>query len=163
MIISRILSGLRGSGRWFRHIVSGLLMLFGALGHAKAGPAVDQTATSGPTEAAAAETPKDNAETGEALVEERGIASWYGRAWRGRRTASGAPFDDRALTAAHLWLPFATRARVTNLQNGRSVDVVVNDRGPYHEGRIIDLSARAAEALGIKECGIAEVIVIAQL
>ena len=66
------------------------------------------------------------------------------------------------MTAAHLWLPFATLAQVTNVQTGRSVKVLVNDRGPYRAGRIIDLSAKAAEALGIKECGNAEVIVIAQ-
>jgi rare lipoprotein A len=69
---------------------------------------------------------------------------------------------DRALTAAHMWLPFATRARVANKQNGRSVDVVVTDRGPYHEGRIIDLSAKAAELLGIIQTGTAEVTVTAR-
>jgi rare lipoprotein A len=97
------------------------------------------------------------------VVELRGWASWYGRRWRGRRTASGERYDDRALTAAHLWLPFATRARVTNLENGRSVDVVVTDRGPHTGGdRIIDLSARAAEALGMKGDGIAEVLIVVE-
>jgi peptidoglycan lytic transglycosylase len=155
MILSRITSSAR-------NIASGLLMLCGALTHAKAQAAVDTKAQPAPVEAAAGTPTKQDTETGDVVVKERGIASWYGRAWRGRRTASGTPFNDRAMTAAHLWLPFETRARVTNLENGRSVDVVVNDRGPYHRGRIIDLSARAAEALGIKECGIAEVIVSAQ-
>jgi rare lipoprotein A len=144
-----------------RSIASGLVMLFGALTHAKAQAVVDQETAPALMETASPETVKDS-KTADTLVKQRGVASWYGRAWRGRRTASGTPYDDRAMTAAHLWLPFETRARVTNLQNGRSVEVVVNDRGPYHEGRIIDLSAKAAEALGIKECGIAEVMVSAQ-
>lgn len=97
------------------------------------------------------------------VVRQRGIASWYGRHWRGRRTASGTRFDERDLTAAHLWLPFATQARVTNLTNGRSVEVVVTDRGPYHAGRIIDLSARAAQAIGMKERGVAPVLIQAVL
>ena len=99
----------------------------------------------------------------DAVVEQQGVASWYGRQWRGRRTASGTRFDERALTAAHLWLPFATRARVTNLANGRSVEVIVTDRGPYHDGRIIDLSARAAAELGMTQQGIAPVAITAQL
>ena len=139
-------------------------MLVGALTHAGArgqAAAAPETAPA-PIETAASGDAKKDGEPSDAMIKQRGVASWYGRAWRGRRTASGTPFDDRAMTAAHRWLPFETRARVTNLQNGRSVDVVVNDRGPYHQGRIIDLSARAAEALGITECGIAEVIVRAQ-
>jgi rare lipoprotein A len=136
-------------------------MLCGALTHAKAQVALDRDTQPAPVEATAADPAKKDSETGDVVVRQRGVASWYGRAWRGRRTASGTRFDDRAMTAAHLWLPFETTARVTNVQNGRSVDVVVNDRGPYHRGRIIDLSAKAAEALGIKECGTAEVIVSA--
>lgn len=155
MILRRITSDART-------IASGLLMLCGALTQAKAQVALDQDTQLAPVEATAAGTAKKDTETGEVAVRQRGIASWYGPAWRGRRTASGTRFDDRAMTAAHLWLPFETTARVTNVQNGRSVDVVVNDRGPYHRGRIIDLSARAAEALGIKNCGTAEVIVSAQ-
>jgi rare lipoprotein A len=145
-----------------RTIASGLLMLCGALTHAKAQVGLDRDTQPAPVEATAADTAKKDTETGDVVVRQRGIASWYGRDWRGRHTASGTPFNDRAMTAAHLWLPFETLARVTNVENGRSVDVVVNDRGPYHRGRIIDLSAKAAEALGIKECGIAEVIVSAQ-
>jgi rare lipoprotein A len=144
-----------------RNIASGVLMLCGALSHAKAQDTVEQDTSPALVKAAAGDLAKRETETTDVVVRQRGIASWYGPAWRGRRTASGTRFDDRAMTAAHLWLPFETTARVTNVQNGRSVDVVVNDRGPYHRGRIIDLSAKAAEALGIKECGTAEVIVSA--
>jgi rare lipoprotein A len=142
--------------------MSGLLILFGVLPHARAQTTMKDDTAPVQAERAESETVKQDPKTGDTLVEQHGVASWYGRTWRGRRTASGSKFDERGMTAAHLWLPFATRARVTNLQNGRSVDVVVTDRGPYHSGRIIDLSAKAAEALGIKECGIAEVILSAE-
>ncbi|MGC2199737.1 MAG: septal ring lytic transglycosylase RlpA family protein [Stellaceae bacterium] len=145
-----------------RSVMSGLLMLFGVLPHARAQMTTKDDTAPVQAERPGSETVKTDPKTGDTLVEQHGVASWYGRAWRGRRTASGSKFDERGMTAAHLWLPFATKARVTNLQNGRSVDVVVTDRGPYHSGRIIDLSAKAAEALGIKECGIAEVILSAQ-
>ena len=145
-----------------RNIASGVLMLCGALSHAKAQGKVEQDTSPVLVNAAAGDIAKRETETADVVVRQRGIASWYGSAWRGRPTASGTPFDDRAMTAVHLWLPFETTARVTNVQNGQSVDVVVNDRGPYHRGRSIDLSAKAAEALGIKECGTAEVIVSAQ-
>lgn len=80
---------------------------------------------------------------------ERGTASWYGSAHQGRTTANGEVFDQRALTAAHRNLPFGTIARVTNISTGRSVKVRINDRGPYVHGRIVDLSKRAADAIGI--------------
>lgn len=86
-----------------------------------------------------------------------GQASWYGRDFHGRLTASGEPYDMAALTAAHQTLPFGSRVRVTNLANGRSVVVVINDRGPFAEGRLIDLSHAAAKRLGILEDGVAEV------
>jgi len=84
---------------------------------------------------------------------EKGEASWYGERHQGRRTASGEPYDMYALTAAHPDLPLGTRVRVTNLRNGRSVDVRVNDRGPTVAGRIIDLSYAAAQALGAVTAG----------
>jgi rare lipoprotein A len=84
---------------------------------------------------------------GAAFVEE-GLASWYGEPYHGRPTASGERFDQESLTAAHRTLPFGTVARVTNLDNGRSVDVVINDRGPFVAGRIVDLSRAAASAIG---------------
>ncbi|HEV2380231.1 MAG TPA: septal ring lytic transglycosylase RlpA family protein [Terriglobia bacterium] len=86
-----------------------------------------------------------------------GVASWYGRHWRGRRTASGAFFDDRALTAAHRTLPIGSKVRVTNLTNGKSVVVMVNDRGPHIRRRLIDLSRAAAERIGFTHRGLARV------
>ena len=80
---------------------------------------------------------------------ETGIASWYGGRFHGRKTASGEAFDMHALTAAHPKLPFGSWVRVRNLVNGRSVDVRINDRGPYVKRRIIDLSRAAARALGV--------------
>jgi len=80
---------------------------------------------------------------------ERGIASWYGNKFHGRRTSSGEPYDMFAMTAAHKTLPLPTYARVTNLRNGRSVVVKINDRGPFHNNRLIDLSYAAAWKLGI--------------
>ncbi len=80
---------------------------------------------------------------------ERGIASWYGSKFHGRRTSSGEPYDMYAMTAAHKTLPLPTYARVTNLRNGRSVVVKINDRGPFHGNRLIDLSYTAAAKLGI--------------
>lgn len=80
---------------------------------------------------------------------ERGIASWYGTKFHGRRTSSGEPYDLYAMTAAHKELPLPTFARVTNLKNGRSIVVRINDRGPFHDNRIIDLSYVAAKKLGI--------------
>jgi rare lipoprotein A len=84
---------------------------------------------------------------------ERGIASWYGTKFHGRRTSSGEVYDIYKMTAAHKSLPLPTYARVTNLRNGRSVIVKVNDRGPFHINRIIDLSYVAAAKLGILEYG----------
>ncbi|NEP50867.1 MAG: septal ring lytic transglycosylase RlpA family protein [Moorea sp. SIO3C2] len=83
----------------------------------------------------------------------RGIASWYGSAFHGRRTASGERFNQYALTAAHRSLRFGTRVKVTNLRNGRSVIVRINDRGPYVRGRIIDLSRGAARIIGLVRSG----------
>ncbi len=81
-------------------------------------------------------------------VVQTGAASWYGQAHHGKKTASGEAFDMYALTAAHRSLPLGTRIRVTNVADGRAVDVRINDRGPAIPGRIIDLSYGAARALG---------------
>lgn len=86
-----------------------------------------------------------------------GVASYYGRRFHGRRTANGERFDMSALTAAHKTLPFGSRVRVTNLANGRSVVVRINDRGPFSRGRHIDLSRRAAEEIGMISAGHARV------
>ena len=88
---------------------------------------------------------------------QRGVASWYGPEFHGRRTASGERFDQEGLTAAHRSLPLGTRVRVTNLENGRSVIVTVTDRGPFVRGRVIDLSRGAARRLGILRAGTARV------
>lgn len=84
---------------------------------------------------------------------ERGIASWYGRKFHGRRTSSGETYDMYAMTAAHKSLPLPTYVKVLNLRNGREIIVKVNDRGPFHDNRIIDLSYVAAAKLGIIENG----------
>ena len=86
-----------------------------------------------------------------------GMASWYGDRFKRRPTASGEPFDPKALTAAHRSLPLATVARVTNLNNGRRILVRINDRGPYAGGRVLDLSRAAAQQLGMKADGVARV------
>jgi rare lipoprotein A len=80
---------------------------------------------------------------------ERGLASWYGKRFHGKPTSSGEPYDMYAMSAAHKTLPIPSYARVTNLKNGRSVVVRINDRGPFHDGRIIDLSYTAAWKLDI--------------
>jgi len=89
--------------------------------------------------------------------DETGIASWYGGEFRGRRTANGEVFDADALTAAHPTLPMPVNVRVTNLENGKSLVLRVNDRGPFRHGRIIDVSQRAAQLLGFYGRGTAKV------
>lgn len=89
-----------------------------------------------------------------------GTASWYGALHHGKRTASGEVFDMNALTAAHRTLPLGTRVRVTNLSNGKSVEVRVNDRGPVIGGRIIDLSRGAAAKLDAVDAGVFPVEVV---
>jgi rare lipoprotein A len=88
---------------------------------------------------------------------ERGVASWYGTKFNGRATSSGERYDICQFTAAHKTLPLPSTVRVTNLDNGRSVLVRVNDRGPFHAGRIIDLSYAAAVRLGVDRTGTARV------
>lgn len=88
---------------------------------------------------------------------ERGTASWYGEAHHGKTTASGEPFDMYAMTAAHPTLEMGMRVEVENLSNGRTVIVRINDRGPYADDRIIDVSMAAAQALGFVAAGTAEV------
>lgn len=86
-----------------------------------------------------------------------GQASWYGPGFYGNRTASGEVFRPGTLTAAHRTLPFGTKVRVTNLWNGRSTVVRINDRGPFHGGRVIDLAHGAAHQLGLTSSGVADV------
>ena len=89
--------------------------------------------------------------------DETGIASWYGVQFHGRRTANGEIYDMNALTAAHRTLPMPSFVRVTNLENGRSLILKVNDRGPFARGRIIDISRRGAQLLGFHSVGTARV------
>ncbi len=88
---------------------------------------------------------------------ERGIASWYGNKFHGKRTSSGEPYDMYAMTAAHKTLPIPVHVKVTNLDNGKTVIVRVNDRGPFKDGRIIDLSYAAAHKIGMTGTGTARV------
>lgn len=88
---------------------------------------------------------------------ESGQGSYYADKFAGRPTASGVPYRPGRLTAAHNSLPFGTRIRVTNVRTGRSVKVVVNDRGPHVKGRIVDVSKRAARKLGLVRAGVAPV------
>lgn len=89
--------------------------------------------------------------------DEVGMASWYGPKFHGRTTANGERFDQNALTAAHRTLPMPSIVRVTNLKNGRAVDLRINDRGPFSNNRIIDVSKKAAEVLGFRRDGTARV------
>lgn len=83
-----------------------------------------------------------------------GLATYY---WQGQMTASGQPYNKRAMTAAHRTLPFGTRVRVTRRDTGKSIVVTINDRGPFGPGRIIDLSEKAAELLRMKSAGVVRV------
>ena len=130
--------------------------------HAPASPAptaaapAPEAATAAPapafrTRAATAAAPESD------LLRQEGAASWYGEWHQGKETASGEPFDKDALTAAHPTLPFGARVRIVNLENERSVEVTINDRGPYVDERVIDLSEAAARRLGFKKDGVARV------
>jgi rare lipoprotein A len=88
-----------------------------------------------------------------------GDASWYGRQFENRPTATGDRFDPYAMTCAHRTLPLGTRVMVTNLRNGRSVMLTINDRGPYRHGRELDVSLGAARALGFSKRGIERVLI----
>jgi rare lipoprotein A len=90
---------------------------------------------------------------------EHGLATFYGPEQQGGPTASGERFDPHQLTAAHRTLPLGTWVRVTNTKNGRSVNVRINDRGPYGKGRIIDVSKEAARRLGMLDAGVVPVTV----
>ena len=105
--------------------------------------------------ASAQEVPNSEA----AFVSESGTASYYGNRHQGRPTASGARFDQRMLTAAHAWLPFGTKVRVTALNSGKSVIVTITDR-LYSKRRVIDLSTAAAQLLGMMRAGLTEVSLV---
>jgi rare lipoprotein A len=90
-----------------------------------------------------------------------GGASWYGPGFHGKKTASGQKFNQNAMTAAHRSLPFGTVVKVTNQKTGKVIKVTITDRGPFHKGRIIDLSAAAAAKLGTKQAGTGKVCIAA--
>jgi rare lipoprotein A len=96
------------------------------------------------------QAPPAQAPAQEPVFTETGLASFYGKAHAGKRTANGERFNHRGFTAAHRTLAFGTIVRITNVRNGRSVKVAINDRGPRVKSRIVDLSAAAAEAIGVK-------------
>jgi rare lipoprotein A len=95
-------------------------------------------------------------------VEQQGKASYYSDRLQGKKTASGAPMDQGAMTAASKKLPLGAKAKVTNLETGKTADVKINDRGPVPKGRVIDVSKRAANQLGMKQEGVAPVKVEAR-
>lgn len=99
----------------------------------------------------------ENEQIGPECLIETGIASWYGSFFHGKLTASGEPYDMESLTAAHKTLPFNTIVHVVNANNNKSVTVRINNRGPFIEGRVIDLSRKAASEIGILTEGLAEV------
>ena len=117
-----------------------------------------QASTPQPSAQAESDTRQALAHDEPATLLQRGLATWYGgKRWHGRRTASGERFDRQALTAAHKTLPMGSRVRVVNLSNGREVIVRINDRGPFTPKFIIDLSEAAAERLGMRHAGRAQV------
>jgi rare lipoprotein A len=110
-----------------------------------------------PSQNAPAATAAQPPAPGKAPFTQTGMASWYGPGFAGRPTASGEKFDPNDMTCAHPKLKFGTRVRVTNLDNGKSVVVRVNDRGPFAKGRVIDLSKEAAKRLDFIDKGVARV------
>ena len=90
-------------------------------------------------------------------ITETGKGSYYADKFQGRSTASGEKYNQNKLTAAHRTLPFGTKVKVVNISNGRSVNVTINDRGPFAPGRIIDVSKKAARKLGMVDAGVASV------
>jgi rare lipoprotein A len=124
-------------------------LLLGACARPQPAPPAETPIPPPPPPGAAPPTPPPAA-----AVRQRGRVSLYGKGFAGKRTASGENFDPEALTMAHRTLAFGTRVRVTNIANQRSVDVVVNDRGPFVVGRIADVSAAAARQLGMTDDGV---------
>jgi rare lipoprotein A len=108
-------------------------------------------------QAPAPQAKEEAAPAGKPETTQVGTASWYGPGFHGHETASGETFDQNALTAAHRTLPLGTEAKVTNLATGQSVQVTINDRGPYVQGRQLDLSKAAATQIGLTTQGLAKV------
>ncbi len=126
---------------------------------------IGAVAASGPSSLEAATVTKSVVTTAQVVTQKSkspkpyqvGTASWYGEYFQGKETASGEPYDMNDFTAAHTTLPLGTYVRVTNLSNGKAVILRINDRGPYVDNRIIDVSYNAARALGFKDRGVQKV------
>jgi len=139
-----------------RSIAHGLMIALLVVGLGAAQGPNNSEASSAPNKSSQA-TPEAHNQTGKHQPYQVGTASWYGEDFDGKQTASGEDFDMYDLTAAHPSLPLGSYVRVTNLRNGRAVVVKVNDRGPIVQGRIIDLSFGAAQALQFQEHGLQKV------
>ena len=111
------------------------------------------------TLSACSQTPSSSVSHSSFSYQETGKASYYSNKYQGRRTASGERFNQNAKTAAHKKLPFGTRVKVTNISNGKSVVVRINDRGPFIKGRIIDLSKSTFSAIANTRLGVIDVVV----
>jgi rare lipoprotein A len=156
----------------FKHVKSNIssvtllllaAVLFGCTASPRfAGKSADSSSGNGPskpvrTSESSREAPRVQTPDGKALLTLEGVASYYADEFHGRLTSNGETYDMHGLTAAHRTLPFGTKVRVTNLENGRSVVVRINDRGPFKEGRIIDLTLGAAKELDMIRNGTAKV------
>ena len=149
-------SGIRGVFEDLLCLLAVTLGLLFSQGCAAVQPASDITAPTETTERPVVQFTEPTAKKKpivQTKLPQTGMASWYGPGFHGRPTASGGVYDQRDLTAAHRKLPFGTKVKVTNLDNGKSVEVEINDRGPFKKNRIIDLSAAAAKALEMKKWG----------
>jgi rare lipoprotein A (peptidoglycan hydrolase) len=104
-----------------------------------------------------------NDKSGEPVIEQKGEASFYGKGFHGKKTASGEIFNQHEKTAAHPTLPLGSEAEVTNLETGKSVELEITDRGPYVKGRDIDLSKKAAKEIGLNKEGVAPVKIEAKI
>ena len=149
--LARRLGGNRPPPRALYHLVLATMMLSLLAGAAHSAPAKKKHAKKASSHKVSKGVPAR-----EGFVEE-GMASWYGKRFHGRKTASGERFNMNALTAAHRTLPFGTLVKVTNLGNKKTVTVRINDRGPWAKGRIIDLSYAAAKQIGMIEKGCVKV------
>ena len=174
--VDDVTAGLEGAAdaralarQWTARLASALAARAGIQGgyervvdHARPAPGMpavaDAPATGKPLQAAKGASSKATAQASQATQVIEGIASWYGPGFHGHLTASGEVFDQNAMTAAHKTLPFGTRLLVKDSVSGKSVVVVINDRGPFVGNRILDLSARAAEQLDMAARGISRVI-----
>jgi rare lipoprotein A len=136
-----------------RRGVTNILVIFAIVTSLAAAPQSSSPGSTSPK----ATSPSSSSQVKHAKTYQVGRASWYGKFFHGKLTASGEPYDMFLFTAAHRSLPLGTQLRVTNLKNGRSIVVRVNDRGPVPEGRIIDLSYAAAQVLGFRRGGTARV------